>query len=184
MSQFLSSHDIVIYNLTTKVFGLGVFIYGALLKALWPTLTEAIVQNNWSMSNSYARRSLAFGLSFMLINTILLIWLMPEAIKLIAPRETIVIPMMFILFMGAYQILRVWTDTFATILQSMSDIRTFWLTLPLQSFLSVILQWSLTPHFGIHEILLGLTGLFILTTVWFLPLAVIKHYKNAQKAII
>ena len=54
MSQFLQAHDIVIYNLTTKIFGLGVFIYAAFLKALWPTLTEAIVQNKWPMVKNYA----------------------------------------------------------------------------------------------------------------------------------
>ena len=36
----------------------------------------------------------------MLANTIFLVWLMPEAVKLIAPGETIVIPVMFILLMG------------------------------------------------------------------------------------
>lgn len=183
MSQFLNPHDIVAYNVSTKIFGLVLFMYVSVLTALWPVFSEAIARGNWAMVRSHTRKYLEFGLGFVLVSTILLVWLMPKAIQLLVPNETVVIPVMFILLLGVYQLLRVWTDTFAMILQSMSDLKPLWIFVPIQALLSVVLQWTLVPVFGLYGILFGLVGSFVLTVTWALPLAVRRHYRNSGRSL-
>lgn len=178
MSQLLKPEDIVAYNLSTKIFGLAFFIYASLLTSLWPTFSEAIAQGNWATVKNHTRKYLWIGLGFMLLVTAVLAWIMPAAIHLLAPNEIIVIPVVFIVLLGAYQLIRVWTDTFAMILMSMSNIRPLWLTSPVQALLSISLQWYLAQSIGIYGIVIGLILSFLLTASWALPFAVHKHYSN------
>jgi len=185
MSQLLKPEDIVAYNLSTKIFGLGFFIYASLLTSLWPAFSEAIAQGNWATVKSHTRKYLWIGLFFMVLVTAVLSLTMPTAIHLLAPNETIVIPVIFIISLGAYHLVRVWTDTFAMILMSMSDIKPLWLTSPVQALLSISLQWYLAQSMGIYGIVAGLILSFLLTAAWTLPFAVRKRYrKMASREII
>lgn len=181
VSQFLSYHDITVYSLSMKIFGLVSFIYSAVLLALWPVLTEAIARRQWFLVRQYLKKSLIFGFVFIFICTMLLIWLMPIAVGMLAPNGKILIPINFILLVGAYLIVRVWTDTFAMVLQSMSDLKSLSLYVPIQAILSIGLQWSLTPIYGLYGIIFGLIGSFVFTVIWALPLAVQKHYHLHQR---
>jgi O-antigen/teichoic acid export membrane protein len=181
MSQFLTPHDITAYNISTKMFGLAFFIYNAVLFALWPLFAESITKGEWNEVWRYIRKYLILGLVFMFICTLLLLWLMPFAVGMLAPKESIIIPFGFILLLGIYQMIRVWTDTFSMILQSMNDMIPFWILVPIQALISGVLQWMLAPHFGIYGIVLGLIGSFILTVIWGLPLAVRRNYRLSMR---
>ena len=87
MSQFLPAHDIAIYNLSTKIFGLAFFIYNAVLMALWPVLAEAFSRRQWGVADAYLRKYLGLGLSFMALCTLALLWLMPVVVGLLAPGQ-------------------------------------------------------------------------------------------------
>ncbi|HUX65240.1 MATE family efflux transporter [Sulfuricella sp.] len=187
ISQFLKPADIVVYNLSTRISWFILFIYISALTALWPVFSEAIAQGNWVVVRRLTRKYLEIGLGFTLICSLLLVWLMPMAVQVLAPNETIVIPVMFILLLGIYQLLRVWTDTFAMILQSMSELKPLWIAGPIQAFLSVVSQWYLAQSLGLYGIILGNTLSFALTSSWLLPLAVNAHYKKhvaSQKPIL
>lgn len=176
MSQFLKAYDIAIYNISTKVFGFAFYIYGAVLAALWPIFSEEITKQNWKGVKVRMQKYLSLGLGFMAITSLSLIWLMPVAVHILAPREKLVVPLALIMILGIYFMVRVWTDTFSMILQSMSDLKPFWIYVPIQAFISVSLQWILAPIFGLYGILLGLLASFLLTVSWALPLAVKRHY--------
>lgn len=180
MSQFLAAHDIAAYYISTKVFGLAFFVYSAILFALWPIFAEAIAKREWGLVQRYLKKYLAFGLIFMFVCTVLLIWLMPMAVGILAPKENIIIPLGFILLLGAYQIIRVWTDTFAMVLQSTSNLKPFWIFVPIQAILSIVLQWVLVPIYGLYGVILGLIASFVFTVTWALPLTVWKSYKFHQ----
>ena len=182
MSQFLKAYDITVYNISTKVFGLAFFIYGAVLAALWPIFSEEIANQNWKIVKARMKKYLSLGLGFMALSTLSLIWLMPVAVHILAPMEQLVVPLALIVFLGIYYMVRVWTDTFAMILQSMSDLRPFWIYVPIQAVISVALQWTLAPVFGLYGILLGLLASFVLTVSWALPLAVRRHYRLSKEA--
>lgn len=181
MSQFLSPHDIAAYFIATKIFGLAFFVYSAVLFALWPIFSEAIAKSEWSIVTQYLKKYLLLGIAFILVCTVLLIWLMPVAVGILAKQEGIVIPVGLILLLGLYQMTRVWTDTFAMVLQSMSDLKPFWIYVPFQVILSIGLQWVLAPEYGLYGIVCGLIASFVLTVIWALPLAVRKHYLQNQQ---
>ncbi len=184
MSQFLGPQDIATYSMSTKIFGLAFFIYNAILLALWPVFSEHIAKKQWKIVVRYLKTYLAFGLVFMLACTVLLIWLMPMAVGLLSPRESVVVPLGFIILLGGYQMLRVWTDTFSTLLQSMNELSPLWLFVPLQALISGGLQWYLAPRLGIYGILFGLIGSFVFTVSWGLPVAAKRRYKLDMQEVL
>lgn len=179
ISQFLKAEDIVVYNLSTRISWFILFLYVSALTALWPVFSEAIAQDDWALVKHLTKRYLGFGLAFAFTCSLLFVWLMPIAVRFLAPNETIIIPVMFILLLGVYQVLRVWTDTFTMILQSMSDMKPLWIVGPFQAILSITFQWYLAQSMGLYGIILGNILSFSLTSAWFLPRIVMRHYKNS-----
>jgi O-antigen/teichoic acid export membrane protein len=181
MSQFLVAHDIAAYYITTKIFGLFFFVYSSTLHALWPVFAESIAKCDWGLVRRYCKKYIALGLVFMFVSTVSLIWLMPVAVGMIAPKESIVIPLGFILLLGVYHMIRVWTDTFAVILLSINNLNPFFIYTPIQAILCIVLQWILVPVYGLYGVVLGLIGSFVLTVIWAIPMAVQKNYKLHQQ---
>ncbi|WP_243688241.1 MATE family efflux transporter [Geotalea toluenoxydans] len=156
MSQFLKPDEIVIYNLSTKIFNIAFFIYAALLAAVWPVCAEAIARNEWPRVKKYLRDYNLAGICFICMITAALILLMPWLVHLLSPKQHLVVPTLFIVGLGCYFAIRVWSDTFAMVLQSMSFLRPFWIIVPLQAALSVSLQWLLIPQYRIFGVIMGL----------------------------
>lgn len=171
LSQFLAPADIALYTLTTKVYGLSFFLYNALLMALWPVFAELLAQRRVDEVRASLRRYLKLGIGYMVLCALAMIWLMPAAIELLAPGHALLPSGALILGMGAYYTIRVWCDTFATLLQSMSRLQPFWLLVPAQALLSAGLQWVLAPRLGLPGVVAGLTLSFLFTVAWALPIA-------------
>jgi len=112
------------------------------------------------------------------VSTVLLVFLMPFVVKILAPREQISIPVLFILLLGGYQLLRVCTDTYRMVLQSMSYLRPFWLYIPFQVMLNLLMQWFLVPRLGVNGVVIGLIGSFSVTALWVLPVCFYKRIKQ------
>lgn len=176
LSQFLKPHDIAAYSISTKVFGLAFFIYQSVLTALWPVFAEAIANSQWKTIQIQMKQTISIGLAFMALSTISMVWLMPLALSLLAPTEQLTIPNSFIFLMGIYYVVRIWTDSFSMLLQSMNDLRPFWIYVPIQAVISVSAQWALTPIFGLYGIVFGLLSSFLFTVSWVLPLTAKRHY--------
>jgi len=181
MSQYVDSKEIVTYSIATKVFGLAFFVYGSVLSALWPVFAKEITNNNWQIIKDYLHKYTVLGLIFMFICTLFLVWLMPTAVSILAPGSGIVVPTLFVILLGGYQMIRVWTDILATVLMSMSNLRVFWVYVPVQALINVALQVMLAPVLGIYGILVGLIVSFVLTAVWILPLTVRKYYRVIEQ---
>ena len=181
ISQFLNASDIAAYYLATKIFGLAFFVYTAVLSAVWPIFAESLANGEWGSVKRYLKKYIVAGIIFMLFCTIVLIWSMPKAVQILAPKANIDIPISLIILLGLYQIIRVWTDTFTVVLQSMSYLRPFWVFVPFQVVVNIGLQWFLVPLYGLHGVVFGLIASFSLTVGWALPLSVYKNYKLHQK---
>lgn len=175
MSQLLPTDQIVVYNVTTKFFTVAFMFYSALLTALWPVCAEAAARRDWGSIRAFLKRYLVVGSLFVLLLTLLLAVFMPQILALLAPRTGVTVPVQFILLTGLYLLLRVWCDTFALALQSMSYVRPFYLYLPFQALASGLLQWFLAVRFGLNGIMLGLIASFALTAVWVLPWSLRKR---------
>ena len=169
LARFLDAPAIAVYALATKIFGLVFFVYNALLLALWPVFAEQIASHRWAEVKTHLRAYLLTGMLYMVVATVALLWLMPIAIVLLAPNQGLRISATLILLLGAYQVIRVWTDTFAMVLQSMSKLEALWIFVPVQAALSVALQWTLAPELGLYGVVIGLAASFLLTVSWGLP---------------
>lgn len=180
MSQYLEPRQIVVYNFATKIYALVFFIYSALLSAIWPVCAEAVSRKDWDLVKRYIRKYSIMGISIVAVSTLLLLYSMPTIVRVLAPRELITVPALFILVLGGYQMLRIWTDTYGMVLQSMSYLRPFWLYIPFQVIINIMLQWLLVPLIGIYGVILGLTGSFVVTAVWVLPCSFFKRMKETH----
>jgi O-antigen/teichoic acid export membrane protein len=169
ISQFLSAKQIVAYNLATKIFALVFFVYTALLSAIWPVCAEAIARNTWDVVVRYLKKYILLGALLVAGVTLLLAFFMPVVVDVLSPKEQVVVPVTFIILLGCYQIMRVWTDMFGMILQSMSYLRPFLLVIPVQVGINMLFQWLWVPEYGLNGVVMGLMLSFLLTVSWALP---------------
>lgn len=178
LSQYLESRDMVVYNLATKFFWFVLFLYISGLTSIWPVFSESLAKDDWMYVKALTRKYLKFGLSFAIATTFLLILFMPYVVSLLAPNQNLIVPFGFLILLGIYQLIRVWSDTFTMILQSIGDTNSLIKVGIFQAFFSIILQWYLVQILGIDGIILGNILSFLMTFFWIAPLIVLKHYKS------
>jgi len=175
MSQYLKPADIVLYTITTKALGFALMIYGTALMALWPVCTELATKKQWAELFRHIKRYLIIGGAAVVIAaTSFSVW-RNEISTLFTGGKAIDIPLGLVALLAAYYLIRVWTDTFSMILQSISDLRPLWIFVPVQAVLSGSLQWLLAPKFGLYGIVAGVMLSFLITVVWALPLETRRH---------
>ena len=111
--------------------------------------------------------------------TLTLFYLLPHIIKFLAPKFELEIQMGTIAVFGAYIALRIWSDTFSTALQTMSNLSELINCLSLQVLISISAQYVFSLRFGVNGILYGLMASFVLTTAWILPL-LYRHTRSIK----
>lgn len=170
MSQTLNSKDIAAYNVIFRLFWIGMALYSGLLSATWPVFSRMGIQNDINGIVRLIQNYLIVALSIIFLFAIVLLFSMPLILAWITPNLSIQISSTTILLFGVYIALRIWTDTYAAVLQALSDINIFLTIIPIQAAISITMQWVLSKHFGINGILLGLICSFVFTVAWALPL--------------
>jgi Na+-driven multidrug efflux pump len=71
-----------------------------------------------------------------------------------------------------YYVMRVWTDTYAMVLQCRSHLYPLWISTPIQAILSVVFQILLIQRLGVQGAVWGMMGSFLFTAAWILPWSV------------
>ncbi len=175
ISQYLSPHEIVVYGVTSRLFGFVAYFYTSLYAALWPLFTEAITRNNWKRVKVYIVKAFLFSAGIIVSFTLFLLVFMPSIANLLSPREKLDVPLLFILLLGIYHLLLTWSHGFAVVLQSMSDVRFLVVWGAAQALLSMLFQVLFVQLWGIYGITLGLIASFVLTAVWVIPNRVRRH---------
>ena len=74
--------------------------------------------------------------------------------------------------------IRLWTDIFALILQSMNNLKALIYWAIVQASVGLILQLILVPIYGIYGTVIALTLSWVLTVAWALPRMVYIIQKN------
>jgi len=166
----LGPDDLVAYSLYARVFGLGLFVYASVLGALWPVLAERAAQGRGAEMLAQTRRHVLAGLAFMLGFTALVAAFDGRILGLLSPTLHVSPSLAVVLAMGGYFLLRVWTDTFAMLLQSMGHLRPFYLLVPVQALASIAGQVAGVRLWGLPGIPLGMGLSFLLTVAWAMPL--------------
>ncbi len=94
----------------------------------------------------------------------------------------VTIPMLFIVSLGILYVVRIWTDLFAVILQSMNDMKVLLVWAAMQAAIGLGLQILLVPRFGIYGTVAALCLSWMLTVGWALPNRVWRLRKKAIEA--
>jgi len=174
MSQILQPLDIIIYNTFVKIFGLGLFVYTSFLFAVWPVIREKLVSGKFDEVTVLINKYLPIGLVFMFIFTLGVGLYGNDVFTILVKNITATASTVFILLLGIYYFLRVWTDTFAMILQSANELKPLRIALPFQALVGISLQIFLGGLFGVNGIVLGLLLSFVLTVSWYFPFRVYR----------
>ena len=165
----LGPDDLVAYSIYSRIFGLGFFVYTSVLGALWPVLSEKAAQGRGKEMNALVARHVALGLGFIVAFTAVVAIYDSRIIQLISPTLHVGVPLSFVLAMGAYFAVRVWSDTYAVMLQSMGQLRPFYMLVPAQAALSIGGQIVGSRLLGLAGVPLGMGLSFVLTVAWAAP---------------
>jgi len=169
MARYLRSDEIVLYNLISRIFILIFFIYNSLLTALWPEISIEIHKFNIEKVKSQIKKYLGIGILYIVTATLLVVLLKDYIVNLLAPGSLIEFPVYLIIIIGFYYLIRIWTDTYAMVLQSVSIFKPFWILVPIQALISLFGQIYFVRMYRLNGILYGLILSFLLTVSWGLP---------------
>ena len=142
---------------------------------------EYIEKRQWKAVKIRVKRYTTLGITFMAAYTLCVIWLIPDAMNLLAPETPIAHDLHLIALLGIYSIVRVWTDTYAVVLQSMEDMSQFWIYVPIQAALSFSIQVAAVEIWGLSGVVIALITSYLLTVTWALPARVKRSFNNAEK---
>lgn len=176
----LEAHEITLYNLDMRIFNLIMFMYGTILAALWPVSSELFHKKDFVIIKSNLYKNILFGISITIILSSLILFFKDDIFYLISGKESLTITITTGVLTSFYILLRIWTDTYATILQSMNEVKILIYIVPIQVLVSMTAQYFLGMYYGINGIIMGLSLSFLLTVVWVLPLKFHKLIKAEQ----
>ena len=175
MIKTLSSEEIVVYNVLSKLFTGLFFMYTLFLQSIWPLCSELIASHNYARVLHLLRRYCSFGVLFVGLVTLGVGLASPLIFRIFLPQQSGVVSWITMCLFGVYYSIRVISDSYMMGLQSMSAFRTFVLVIPLQAFAGYIGQFYLSEKYGVNGIVLGLVVSFVLFGVWAFPYT---FYKN------
>lgn len=175
LALFAPADQIVIYNIGVKVFAAMAFMIGAVLQAFWPVCAEAVVKGDWQRIKSFTRKYLIWSIAGVAIFTILFSMFSVQIASIFSPHGLVTIPTPFIILLGVMYLIRVWTDVFAVILQSMNDIKMLLIWAVMQAVIGLGFQILLVPKYGIYGTVTALCLSWLLTVSWLLPKRVWSH---------
>lgn len=177
MSQKLTAGDIIIYSILMRLFGFVFFIYSALLQAVWPVCVEYRIKKEWGKLNAVVRYNIIVGLLLISTSTVMLYYLHGYILNIMVPTLKHDLSWGVFLLFSMYFSLRVWSDTFSMLLQSMNYLQPLWFLVPVQAVLSIALQWFLADKFGLYGILGGVVLSFVCTVAVFIPVIYRKRVR-------
>jgi O-antigen/teichoic acid export membrane protein len=175
IARVLPIEQIIRYTIATRVFLFIGTIYSSALWSIWPVFTELTTVRDWRLVKHNLQLYIGGGTALVLVCTALLLAKMEVITRLLSPNHAIVIPSGLILLLGGYYLIRIWTDSFATVLQSMSDLKPLWVAVPVQAILSALLEWRFAVKWGPYGVALGLIASYLLTVSWWIPMKVARH---------
>jgi len=169
ISQYGTTKEIILYNVATKAFSFAAMVFTALLQALWPEFAEQAARLEWDGIRKKLKICITIGISFTVIWTAGSIFGLTVLVGILAPGRSLYVPMGLVLLLGLYQLTRVWSDSYAMVLQSCSHLGPLWRWVPTQAVISGVLQWWMMRKWGINGLIGGLTVSFLSTVCWALP---------------
>ncbi|QWF70047.1 MATE family efflux transporter [Methylomonas paludis] len=170
MTRTLRPDDISQYNILYRIFWVGMSFYQGLLAANWSYYTARAANSEWRIILKSIKTTITFGVFTVSIFGASLYFLLPYVVKIIAPNLNVAVESSLVAWFSFYIIIRIWCETFSTVLQSISKLGVIIYILPIQALVSILSQYYLSIELGVKGILIGLILSFVVTMVWILPL--------------
>lgn len=181
LSQVVAPSEMAGYGVFQRVLGMMMALYSAVLAASWPVWAESLSRGQIAgVQRSAIRYSLLGSLSIFAISSGGVLF-HDEILRLFLPGTPTTLPRWAPLMMGIYLATRVWTDTFAVLLQAASDTKIFWIVVPAQGLLSTSLQVLLGREYGAIGVLLSLIIALWVTAAWALPRRALTLHRRIPK---
>ncbi|SDN50941.1 Na+-driven multidrug efflux pump [Desulfonauticus submarinus] len=177
MSKILDSLYITQYNLIMKFYNLIIVLYATLLATSWSISSEAYHKKEYFSIYELIKKNIIIGLLLTIIVSIIVFTFKDQLFFLVSGKELHIL-YTTLLLATIYVIIRIWTDTFATILSSIQKVKILICVVPYQAFISILSQFYLGKKFGINGIFIGLILSFLLTVSIILPLYLKRHLRE------
>jgi O-antigen/teichoic acid export membrane protein len=177
--KLLSDKDIIVYSFTNKIFAMLLFIYSAVLSALWPVLSEKYAKQtiaSFQAAEAELRKVITAGLFYIILATIALIFFRNFIVEIFKVKQAITLPIMLLVIFGVYACVRVYLDAYTTALQARNQMKLFIYLTPLQAVIAIISMISMVK-FGLEGLMLALTFSFVVIPVWLVPYF---HYQSIK----
>jgi O-antigen/teichoic acid export membrane protein len=171
MARTTSLDQIAQYNMVTKAFTLIYFIHGSILSSLWPTFTKLFTGGEGHLIRRYLFRCVFIG-SFIISAGIISLIFLRNLVSIVLSGGNIPVFAGVVCVIGIYFIIRVWADTFVTVMMSVNRFSDMLWLLPIQAAISISAQAYLGSRYGIYGIAIGLSLSYILTISWVIPLQI------------
>jgi O-antigen/teichoic acid export membrane protein len=175
--KMLSAKDVITYNIVSKIFLIVLFVYSAVLSAIWPILAEAYAKKTivaYESAEQEIRRSILGGIIYTIVVTSVLIYFRQEITVIFKVQDAISLPVSSILLIGLYGCVRVILDTYSIALQARNQMKLFmWIT-PLQAIIAIPTMIYLA-RYGLLGVLGALSFSYIVLPFWLVPYI---HYKS------
>lgn len=177
IGKLMAAQDILLYSIITKMMAFNLFFFTAVVQAFWPVCAEKVTQYKWIQVDQLMRRLVILGCGIILLGSIGMWLLRHDVLQYVAPNQSLVVPIGLWCLLTVYGLVRVWSDSYAMLLQSMNIVNIFLIYVPIQSTISVVGQLVFGNHFGLSGVVSATMLSFILTSVWILPASYrrIKH---------
>ncbi|AKL97704.1 MATE family efflux transporter [Endomicrobium proavitum] len=180
MSQTLQAEAIITYSIFMRVFMFFSFIYSSLLIASWPMFSEMYVEKKYNELKTQMKKYLTYVTLFIITGTVAILSASGLIVQLLAPNTDIAPATTLILLLGAYVLVKSWTDTFSSMLQSFNALRIFWIYMPFQTIINFAMQYFMSKKYGAQGIVIGLIASLVLTALWILPLKFKKTLRGSH----
>ena len=170
MSRLVNPEEIVSYNVLYRIFWIIISFYSGLLASSWGVFSRLSFDKRWQEIYKKIHCYILLGIVATCILGLLILIYSETIILIISNKKNIQIITSTVLFFALYIVIRIWTDTYTVVLQSISDLNYQLFITPIQALMSVGGQIYFIKIFGINGVLIGLILSFILTGAWIQPL--------------
>ncbi len=175
LSQAVDAEQIAIYAVYARIFALIFFVFSAVTQAYWPVMAESFRKNDVQSLRSAIRKCLTFGVFVVISGSISFLVFKDVIRSILFDGEDVSMPAYYVGVFCIYWLIRVWTDTFATVIQSGDRTAFLCGSVAVQSIANFGLSYFGAIHYGIPGLMIGMSIAFALTVAWMLPLYVYRY---------
>ncbi|WP_158638019.1 MATE family efflux transporter [Sphingomonas ginsenosidivorax] len=181
LAQAVKAEDIAVYAVFARIFALIFFVFSAVTQAYWPVMAELFAKGDHVSLNSSIFKCLGFGL-VVIVGGSILFYFGIDIVKLILfTKNDIILPRHYIILFAVYWMIRVWTDTFATVIQSGGKTAILCAAVAVQAVVNFIFSYIGAIKYGITGLMVGTSIAFVVTVAWMLPLYVWRYMINSRQ---